>query len=348
MRKDQTKSVDIKRVELTENIFLITLIVIVFFVTIFLPDDTLSLWAIISPYVLGILIHHYIYVSSFLFTEQYFLYFFLVLLLLLGIIFFSDAIVSFLQTRQGDEWAKYVVYESSPMLNAGFAVLVMGFDMGLRFIFRGIKEKILHQERESQDMQRKMEMLMFQISPHFLMNTLNNIHALVDTNTEKAKEAIVSLSRMLRYTLYETSPDAMVSLQRQMEILDAYCDLHLLRYGKNVKVNIVTPRELPATQIPPLVLIVFVENAFKHGVAYGKESTININIWDDATWLHFTVSNPIMKDQIKPPSITGGPGGVGLVNVKKRLDMIYGDNYSLTNEAKDDMWLVHLIIPLKK
>jgi LytS/YehU family sensor histidine kinase len=115
-----------------------------------------------------------------------------------------------------------------------------------------LKDKMLSHEADSRLMKYKMEFLQFQISPHFLMNTLNNIHVLVDTDEEKAKDAIVSLSRLLRHMLYESTPEARISLDRQLEVFRAYCNLNLLRYGDKCEGEYFCSPRYPNLQLPPL------------------------------------------------------------------------------------------------
>lgn len=346
-----SQSKDVKRINLLENAVFWAIVVVLFASSFFVPDDMFTLWVMMSPFLAGLLIHHYLYVPSFLFTNQYITYLFLLLLLILGVVFASEAVVDLFNVNMGLEWTKFIPYESTTFSNTIIVILVVGADCAIRMIFNNVRQKIVNAEKEKQMLDKKMEFLMFQISPHFLMNTLNNIHALVDSDTLKAKDAIVSLSRLLRYMLYETSVDGKVSLERQIKVIRAYCELFLLRYGNNVKINIGVPNDLPHVLMPPLIFIVFIENAFKHGIVYGKESVINVNIWVETESLHFTVSNPFIANKV--PANPGGAsspikqGGVGLKNVVARLDMLYGENYKLISEVQRDEYMVHLSVPIE-
>ena len=218
-------------------------------------------------------------------------------------------------------------------------------NVAVRLVFHSIKEKMLTHEADNKLMRYKMEFLQFQISPHFLMNTLNNIHVLVDTDEEKAKEAIVSLSRLLRHMLYESTPDSTPSFTRQMEVFRSYCNLNLLRHGDNVRLNITVPNDMPNIQLPPLIIIVFIENAFKHGIVYGEDTLINMNFWVEPGWFHFSITNSIFPD--KPKSVK--EGGLGIKNVTERLNLLYGENYKLTmgeNEKRTE-YCVHLELPIE-
>ena len=212
-------------------------------------------------------------------------------------------------------------------------------NLGVKLYFRWIDERKQNEELERQNLKQQLEYLKYQINPHFFMNTLNNIHALVDIDPTKAKDSIVVLSRMMRYLLYE-SDNTMVTLQKEIEFLKSYIDLMSMRYTSKVHISLRIDGEDKPGNIPPLLLITFVENAFKHGVSYREESFIRVtlSIADDA--LHFTCANSRHDEQ---PSQRGG---VGLDNVRKRLDLIYKSRYYLSIEAKPETYEVMLRLPL--
>lgn len=333
---------EFKKLRRLENIALWGIIVVALLNQLLTQQNVFPLWAIQLPFLLGLIIHHYIYVPLFLLKSNYFTYFLLLFILLLGIVFSSEAIIDILDEQYGIRWTNLIPYEFTMLSNFVVAMLLMGMDVAIRMIFNNIKEKMLAHEADNKLMNYKMEFLQFQISPHFLMNTLNNIHVLVDTDEKKAKEAIVCLSRLLRHMLYESTPESKVSLERQLAVIRAYCDLNLLRYGENVKLNITVPRDIPSVQMPPLIMIVFIENAFKHGIVYGEETHINMNFWVEPDFFHFSISNTVFPD--KPKSVK--PGGLGIKNVKERLNLLYGDSYKLTIEQTQSEYFVHLQLPL--
>ena len=258
------------------------IISVAFLTPLLFQQHVFALWVMLSPFFIGLLLHHYVYVPFFLFKEHFFTYLFLFSTLWLGIVFSCEAIVDIIEVKYGIRWVNFIPYESTLLSNFIIALFLLGMNTALRLVFKL--------------MRYKMEFLQFQISPHFLMNTLNNIHALVGTDEEKAKEAIVSLSRLLRYMLYESTPDTTISFERQMEIFRAYCNLNLLRYGDNVKLSITVPRDMPNIQLPPLIMIVFIENAFKHGIVYGEDTYIAMNFWVEPGMFHFSITNTIFPD----------------------------------------------------
>ena len=175
------------------------------------------------------------------------------------------------------------------------------------------------------------------------MNTLNNIHALVDIDPEQAKETIVELSKMMRYVLYEGNKQR-VPLGRELEFIRHYVSLMQLRYTDKVSITLDLPAEVPDRQMPPLLLITFIENAFKHGVSYQKPSFIDVKVTVDDGQLLFNCLNS--KTGGQPEIDNEKQGGVGLANVRKRLELLYGHRYTLHINETPDTYHVELKFPL--
>ena len=218
-------------------------------------------------------------------------------------------------------------------------VLMCGMNLGVKLYFktRDDQKKLLRLEKEN--LEQQLEYLKYQINPHFFMNTLNNIHALVDIDAEKAKSTILELSKMMRFILYEGDKQG-VPLTREFDFIRNYITLMELRYTDKVQIRVNLPQQAPDRLIPPLMLITFIENAFKHGISYQHPSFIDImvDIQDDK--LHFTCSNS------KAEKPNQEKGGVGLTNVRKRLKLLYDNNYTLHIQDNSDTYQVQLTIPL--
>ena len=218
-------------------------------------------------------------------------------------------------------------------------ILMLGMNVGVKLYFRQRKDRQKLAELEKQSLEQQLEYLKYQINPHFLMNTLNNIHALVDIDAEQAKESIVELSKIMRFVLYEGSKQT-VPLSRELAFTQNYIGLMRMRVTDKVRISVEMPERVPDSQIPPLMLITFVENAFKHGVSYRQESFIDIAVRIDDGRLRFTCSNS------KVPKGEDQHGGVGLQNVKRRLELIYGKNYVLHIDEQATTYNIELVIPL--
>lgn len=251
------------------------------------------------------------------------------------------------EPRNGDTPRAH--HEQPPLLIGqtdliGILILIglLGLNLGIKLYFKNERDQRGMAELERKNLAQQLQYLKYQINPHFFMNTLNNIHALVDIDPEKAKASIVELSKMMRYVLYE-GDKSLIPLDKEVAFLHNYVRLMLLRYTDNVSVDLDIPDNMPSGQIPPLLLITFVENAFKHGVSYERTSFVNISMDVEDGRLLFTCVNS------KQPAVGQAmpkEGGVGLKNVKQRLRLIYGDGYRLNINDGSDSYTVSLSLPL--
>lgn len=235
-----------------------------------------------------------------------------------------------------------------PMLGPGELVaffgglLLMGMNLGVKLYFMSQRDRERQKILDQRNLEQQMEYLKYQVNPHFFMNTLNNIHALVDIDPERAKTTIVELSKMMRHILYEGSKK-LIPLTREVEFLNLYVQLMRLRYTRKVHINVDVPPQLPELKLPPLMLIIFVENAFKHGISYREESFIDIKLRVENKRLLFSCCNS------KPTQVqrTNEKGGMGLQNVRQRLELLYDDDYTLDISDGEKTYEVKLDIPMQ-
>jgi len=220
------------------------------------------------------------------------------------------------------------------------SVLVVGFDTGLRSGLRGINIENEKVRLEKENVASQLVLLRNQVSPHFLMNTLNNIHSLIDINTDEAKEAIIKLSKMMRYLLYETETEK-TTLKKEIEFLESYIKLMKLRFNERVKITLNLPTVIPDKTIPPFIFTSLIENAFKHGISYKNESFINIDMVIGNERLILVVRNS-KTDNIRNEEFSG----IGIENTRKRLELLYGSNYHLDIIDNMDLFTVNLSVPL--
>ena len=219
-------------------------------------------------------------------------------------------------------------------------ILMFGVNLGIKAYSKSRNDQRKLEELEKQNIEQQLEYLKYQINPHFFMNTLNNIHALVDIDPKKAQETILELSKMMRFILYEGDKNG-VPLSREMEFIRTYINLMRLRYTDKVTISVDLPTEVPDKTIPPLMLISFVENAFKHGVSYQHPSFIYIKVEVDSK-LTFICQNS------KAEKPNQEKGGMGLQNVKQRLHLLYDDNFTLNIDDTSNVYSVKLVIPLNR
>lgn len=220
-------------------------------------------------------------------------------------------------------------------------LLLMGMNLGVKLYFRSQEATKAITQIEKHALERQLQYLKYQVNPHFFMNTLNNIHALVDIDPERAKTSIVELSKLMRYVLYEGN-NKLTSLSREVQFLHNYVRLMSMRYSGNVSICLDVPEVLPDSMLPPLLLVIFVENAFKHGISYRTKSFVEISLQPHGDRLLFNCRNSRQQNT----QDENMKGGVGLSNVRRRLDLLFPDDYTLDIKETDDTYTVKLEIPL--
>ncbi|MDN3672814.1 histidine kinase [Flavobacterium branchiarum] len=178
---------------------------------------------------------------------------------------------------------------------------------------------------EQEKLASELAFLKTQINPHFYFNVLHAIYSLTETNVEKAQEALHSLSLMMRYVIYETKHHSSM-LSKEILFIEHYIKLMKLRIPQNTEIIFNKPEFIKDHPISSMILLPFIENAFKHGLTFSKQDQIIINIYQESKVLIFEVINPIA--QIKAKDLEES-NGIGLTNTKRRLDLLYSGFYEL-------------------
>lgn len=223
------------------------------------------------------------------------------------------------------------------------AILFCGFSLGL-----GVMQKLTQNEKQRKELEKEklnsdLAFLKNQISPHFFFNTLNNIYSLIRIDTDEAQESVHKLSKLMRYLLYE-SESGDTKLSDEISFMNHYIDLMKLRLSSKVDLSIILPENSPALRIPPLLFIPFIENAFKHGVSYRTPSFIEIKMNVKDSLISFYVKNSIGTSS---KTDDGQHAGIGLKNVKKRLNLLFPNTHNLTIEHKENEFSVELRLNTK-
>ncbi len=224
------------------------------------------------------------------------------------------------------------------------AVLTIGTNLAIHLLFYSLESDRKLKELEQEKLNSQLEALRYQINPHFFMNTLNNIHALVDIDPELAKDSIVRFSKLMRYVLYY-GEKAVIPFEKEIRFLSGYVELMSLRCKDSVKISFACPKEEETigVEIPPFLFISYVENAFKHGVTYDKDSFIDVRIALAGERLNFDCTNSRHEES----DSADGPGGVGIPNSEKRIRLIYGKEGNLKISMKEETYSVHIDIPVR-
>lgn len=245
------------------------------------------------------------------------------------------------QPPQKREGGPLMMFRPGEMVAFFGGLLLMGMNLGVKLYFRSQEATKAITQIEKHALERQLQYLKYQVNPHFFMNTLNNIHALVDIDPERAKTSIVELSKLMRYVLYEGN-NKLTSLSREVQFLRNYVQLMSMRYTGNVSISLDVPEVLPDSMLPPLLLVIFVENAFKHGISYRNKSFVEISLKPQADRLLFNCRNSRQQNT----QDENMKGGVGLSNVRRRLGLLFPGNYTLDIKEQEDTYTVHLDIPL--
>lgn len=209
-------------------------------------------------------------------------------------------------------------------------------------VFKLIWDKRQVEERQKENTKTELSFLRSQISPHFLFNVLNNIVAMVRLKSDELEDTVVKLSTLLQYMLYETDEEK-VLLRNEIEYLESYIDLQSQRFGNKIQINKTIEVKDNYQTIEPMLLIPFVENAFKHGYGLIKNPVIDISLKTENNILLFEVKNKFNKADNQKDKTSG----IGLVNVKRRLELLYADQYQLDINQEEGWFDVKLKLILK-
>jgi LytS/YehU family sensor histidine kinase len=209
-----------------------------------------------------------------------------------------------------------------------------------RLISDRMKEDEEIKEQENERLKSELSFLRSQISPHFMFNVLNSVVSLSRRKPEMVEPVVVKLSELMRYMIYETN-DSIVPISKELAYLESYIDLQRIRFGDDIQINFTHELGPTSSSIEPMLLIPFVENAFKHGVGFIENPTIEIELKDSAKELTFHVANKkgATLNEKKDES-----SGIGLANVNRRLELLYPSNHELVIKETDSEFEITLTI----
>ena len=213
--------------------------------------------------------------------------------------------------------------------------------IAIKFYKRWNEKDFQEQKVQKEKVEAELQMLKTQINPHFLFNTLNSIYVLAMKQSEQTANTVMKLSDILDYILYRINTPK-IAIANEKNIIKNYIDLEKIRFSNRVDLDFNTDLKSKDIQIPPMLIIPFIENAFKHGVAKSMErSWIKISIKETDGLLNILVANSKTQNILRDKT-----GGIGLINVKKRLNLLYGEKYHLDISEKQMQYLVSLSIPI--
>jgi hypothetical protein len=215
------------------------------------------------------------------------------------------------------------------------------------FSYRVYIEKIRQNDRigqlETTQLKTELDFLRSQISPHFMFNLMNTLVSMARKKSELLEPSLIDLSQLMRYMLYDSS-NQKIDLAREIEYLKSYSTLQLLRFGDTVRFNLFRSGNPQGYAIEPMLLIPFVENAFKHGVEEVDDPMIDVVLDIDNVQNILALKVMNSTGRVQQREVAGS--GIGLANVRRRLDLLYPGSHTIDIEAKDALYTVHLTINL--
>lgn len=276
-------------------------------------------------------------IPIFLYKKKYTLY---IVTLLLYFAFFVTAsyilLINFTEVDHFFSFRKHLF----------FSTFIFIFILACSIAYKTIRDKTiadnLAKEKENEFLKTELSLLRSQVSPHFMFNVLNNMVALARKKSDLLEPSLIKLSSLMRYMLYETNEEK-VSLEKETDYLQSYIDLQQQRFSKKliILVNMQTPDKF--YEIEPMLLIPFVENAFKHGTGIIEQAQIDIKLSAENNFLYFKVSNNYDPVSVE---IKDKASGIGLTNVQRRLNLLYPGHHELKITKKDGLFVISLKINL--
>lgn len=229
------------------------------------------------------------------------------------------------------------------LLDFTYAILVVGCNLAIALMFQRFDDKLEKESLMKANAENQLAYLKTQINPHFYMNMLNNIHGMIEIDPEKAQMMVIDMSQLMRYMLYESSRP-WIPLSQEVKFLRNYMNLMRQRFPADkvgVTAELPSEEEMRGVALPPLLFLVFIENAFKHGVSYREDSFVVVRVEVSDGTVRFSCMNSNHSGSGADSASTG----IGLRNARRRLELIYGDSASLDIESSLSTYTVNLTIP---
>ncbi len=299
----------------------------------------LHCFALSSVLLITFYINYFFLIPKFLLTKKYWQYF-LFLLLAIALVFFLSGVLFFYSSFNPELLAK-----TNPTIEKIIPVIIINaITLWLLTIVLSVLWNLYNRlkQTETEKLNAQIASLKSQINPHFLFNTLNNIYATAIDTSPKAADMVDKLSEMMRYTMKDTQQDV-VMLEDEINYVNNFIELQKLRLDRSVKLEYNSLENIPPLQIAPMLLIPFIENAFKHGVNSEQKSHIKIEITVNKTELRLSVVN----NKVHIQRDTSEKSGLGIDNTKHRLNLIYPSNHLLVINDTEKEFFVSLHINLQ-
>ena len=290
-------------------------------------------------YILFFYINYLILVPKLLLKKRNFYYFISAVILLVGSIFIFPELFPSVRINKPPFVTK-ALFPRIYMRNGITLFILLISGTLVRILIEWGKSEKKKREVEAQKVTTELQFLKNQLNPHFLFNSLNSIYSLTTKKSNDAPEAVITLSELLRYMLYQTNDD-FVSLKNELTYIQNYLKLQRLRIPNNEEVTLNIHGNITNQKIRPLLLISFIENAFKYGTDFKGNTMVDIDIYVNENKFKFNCINLIGSSKKDDNN-----SGIGLKNTKDRLELLYPNKYKLSVYKEDNKFNLHLTLNL--
>lgn len=311
--------------KIVQNLFAWTFLFLIFLTTIQTDDRVLISFYAILLLAPAVYINNLFILPFFRKNKPVFFVLFIANTLLFSAV--SVFIIN-ISSEQDFQWDRLVNF-------VGIMVLALAFASAIKIARDSLT-------RRQQEKEAELKLLKAQLNPHFLFNTLNNLYGLSVVKSDKLPDLMLKLSDLLRYSLYETK-DMLVPLEKELTYLENYMSLEKIRLEDKTDIQFNKTGDLSSKKIAPMLLIVFVENAFKHlGVLKEEKSKVIVSIHGDANRLIFKCVNTVDTPSLENENLEKDRSGIGLRNAKKRLNLMYSDKHQLEIKIENNEYKIAL------
>lgn len=314
-------------------------------------NEVIKNWMHVFGYLVLFLVNVYILAPRLLLKKNYRYYFVSISVLIIAIVAVNIFPLGFPNQPGSPADAANGLIPNAPMRkppimafadNFIICILLVGAGTTIKLMSKWLSEEKLRKDAEKEQLKTNLALLKHQVSPHFFMNTLNNIHSLIEMDAEKAQDAVERLSTLMRYLLYDSAQNT-IELKKEIEFIHSFISLMQLRHSDEVDVKVLIPDQIPDIKIPPMLFISLLENAFKHGVNYPLKSYIYFELQIRENALGCIIKNSKHK---RVANQYDEYSGIGLENIKKSLNLLYEQDYKLEISDKENEFEVNLTIPV--
>jgi len=309
-------------------------------------NDYARYFSFLIPMIVVFYVNYVWFIKRFLFTKKTWLFILFNILLMVSMAiltqYLMDAIPHTVEKmrppRNETPMERYLHFF---LMNMGRFLFIMAISVAIKVTTSWYIVEAQRRELERNRSEAELQNLKSQLNPHFLFNTLNNIYSLIAFSPEKAQEAVHELSRLLRYVLYESNQST-ITVGKDLAFIRNYVELMRIRLPEHVELKTDIETDSPETSIAPLLFISLIENAFKHGVSNNKPSFIHIKIKTDQSRIECVIRNSYFPKDNQDKS----GSGIGLLNLQKRLQLLYPGKYTFTYGQQNDSYVSELCIRL--